>query len=219
MRYSLVNKFQGAYLGGFLGKQTSSNCKSLELNGNINLIVQDIINESEADFVIWKKYFADLTNLTDIILSLLPWVLFYHDNWYQLHSLIAQISSKQSHLKCQDIELAEVWIYEVVLILKEKLEIRNPIKQIINSRKIQYSLNLEQLKLIDISLSQGQSSRKLLENLLTKTSDSSRIELLFSLYLFWSISEDFCLIIKRGIAVPFQPPRRRQCSRLRGPQR
>ncbi len=208
MRYSLISKFQGAYLGQVIEKQLSNNNNKLVDNYlidhflNSNLIFQDIVNDLDNDLEIWQKYFPISKNLTisDITLGLLPWILFYHDNWHQLQYLVTQVS-KETNLKSEDREIIEVWIYEVVLALRDKLDINYPIKQIISGLNLQHTLNLEQLQLLAIALSQGQSSKKILEILLAKTHDRSRIELLFSLYLFLSIPEDFPLIIRRGIGV------------------
>ncbi len=202
MRYSLISKFQGAYFGKIIGKQLSSKNQVIEHFLKSNLILQDIINNGESLLPIWQKYFPEAQSFTisDITLNLLPWILFNHDNWYQLQYLIVQIS-QQYHLKSEDRELIEVWSYKVVLALRGKLDIHAPILQFTNSRQLEHNVNLEQLQLLEIALSQGQTSKQLLERLLTKSSDYSRLELLFSLYLFWSIPEDFSLMIRRSISL------------------
>lgn len=198
MKYSLVSKFQGAYVGYFLGKKILNDNQLIHTN--ISSIIQEIIDKSENDFALWKKYNCNLTNLSDIIIGFLPWILYYHDNWHQLKDLIIKVGNL-NNLENEDIELLEIWIYEFVLILREKLDIRHPVKQLTNVKQLKHSFNLKLLNLIEISLSQGISSKQFLETLLTQTSNLYKIELLFSLYLFWSVPEDFFLTIKRGVSV------------------
>ncbi len=200
MKYSLVSKFQGAYVGCFLGRKILNNNQLIHANTNISSIIQEIIDKSDNDFALWKKYNCNLTSLSDIIIGSLPWTLYYHDNWHQLKDLIIKVGNL-NNLENEDIELLEIWIYEFVLVLREKLDIRHPAKQLTNVRQLKHSENLKLLNLIEISLSQGISSKQFLETLLTQTSNPYKIELLFSLYLFWSVPEDFFLTIKRGVSV------------------
>lgn len=199
MKYSLIRKFQGAYLGCCIGKLLSSNNTVVDQSLTSNLILKDLVSDLNNDLVICQKYFfqgKDLS-ISDLTLDLLPWILLYHDNWHHLQNLINQVSEK-NNFKSEDQELIEVLVDVVVLALTEKLDIKNPLKQIISRRQLKSSFNLEQIQLIELTLSQGQTSKQLLEILFTKTNDYSRIELLFALYLFLSIPEDFSLIIKRG---------------------
>ncbi|MDJ0678625.1 MAG: hypothetical protein QNJ18_02020 [Xenococcaceae cyanobacterium MO_167.B52] len=202
MKFSLLHKFQGAYLGYCIGKLLSSNHTVKNEFVSSNLILKDLVNDLDNDLTIYQKYFfqdKDFT-ISDFTLDLLLWILLYHDNWYHLHYLINQVREK-NNFKREDQELIELWVDQVILALTEKLDINNPVQQTISRRKLQHSLNLEQLELIKLALFQGQTSKQFLDILLTQTNDYSRIELLFSLYLFWTIPEDFSLIIQRGNAV------------------
>ncbi|MDJ0532571.1 MAG: hypothetical protein QNJ70_08755 [Xenococcaceae cyanobacterium MO_207.B15] len=207
MRYSLISKFQGAFLGQVIGKQLSRKNNlvvhsSIEYFLDSDLLLQEIVNDLDNELKPWEKYFSvtQTFTLSDIALSLLPWILFYHDNCHQLQHLVTQVS-EATNLKHEDREIIEVWIYKVVLALRDKLDVNDPIQQITSKLKLEHPLNSEHLQLVAIALSQGQSSKQILEILLAKTSDHSRIELLFSLYLFLSIPEEFSLILKRAIAV------------------
>ena len=203
MKYSLLHKFQGAYVGYCIGKLLSTENRVDDRSWSTNfLILQDLVSNLDNDLAIYQKYFFQCHNLSisDFSLDLLLWILLYHDNWYHLQYLINKVSEK-NNFKKEDKELIAVWVDEIVLAITEKLDIKNPVQQIINRRKLQYSCNLEQIKLIQLSLSQGQSSKQLLELLLTQTNNYPRIELFLALYLFLSIPEDFSLIIKRGNSV------------------
>lgn len=224
MKYSLIHKFQGAYLGCCIGKLLSSNQRKQSLiqegivpilnpipssvtaddnrDINTNLILQDLVDNLDNNLVVCKKYFFQNQALTisNSSLNFLPWILLYHDNWDHLQYLLALVG-EQNNFKDEDRELIEFWLDGIVLSLTEKLDIKNPIQQIIRRKKLQYSCNLEQIQLIELALFRGQTSKQLLELLLTKTNNSPRIELLFSLYLFLSIPEDFSLIIKRANSV------------------
>ena len=202
MKSSLLHKFQGAYLGYCIGKLLSSNHTVKNESVSSNLILKDLVNDLDNDLAIYKNYFfqgKDLS-ISDFTLDLLLWILLYHDNWYHLHYLINQVREK-NNFKSEDQELIELWVDQVILALTEKLDINNPVQQTISRRQLQHSLNLEQIQLIKLALFQGQSAKQLLEILLTQTNSYPRIELLFSLYLFWTIPEDFSLMIQRGTAL------------------
>ena len=202
MKYSLLYKFQGAYLGHCIGKLLSSNSRVNHQALSSNLILKDLVNNLDNDLAIYQNYFfqgKDLT-ISDFTLDLWLWILLYHDNWYHLQYLINQVREK-NNFKSEDQELIELWVDQVILALTEKLDINNPVSQTISRRQLQHSLNLEQLQLVELALFQGQTAKQLLDILLTQTNDYPRIELLFSLYLFWTIPEDFSLIIQRGNAI------------------
>ncbi|MDJ0648893.1 MAG: hypothetical protein QNJ60_09315 [Xenococcaceae cyanobacterium MO_188.B19] len=202
MKYSLLHKFQGAYLGSCIGKLLSSNNTGNNQSLSSTLVLQDLVSNLDNDLAISKKYFFQSKDLTisDFTLDLLFWILLYHDNWYHLQHLINQVS-EQNNFNCEDQELIELWVDQLILSLAEKLDIKHPVQQILSRKQLQYNLNLEHIKLIELALFQGKTSKQLLEILFSQTNDYPRIELLFSLYLFWSIAEDFSLIIKRGTAV------------------
>ncbi len=202
MKYSLLHKFQGAYLGSCIGKLLSSNNTGNNQSLSSTLVLQDLVSNLDNDLAISKKYFFQSKDLTisDFTLDLLFWILLYHDNWYHLQHLINQVREKNNFNR-EDQELIELWVDQFVLALADKLDSKHPVQQIIGRKQLQHSLNLEQIQLIELALFQGQTSKQLLEILLTQTNDYPRIELLFSLYLFWSIAEDFSLIINRGTAI------------------
>jgi hypothetical protein len=207
MTYFLISKFQGAYLGQIIGKQLLH--KNQLINDSLsdyliknNQVISAIISSINNDLAIWQKCFLNSNSLriSDIALSLLPWILLYHDNWHQLQYLIYLVSQK-TNLDSEDREILEFWIYQVVLALRGKIDLDYPIEQIIQHLQLQSASNLKQLEIIAVALAQGQSSKQVIEILLAKINYHSRIELLLSLYLFLSVPEAFPLIMQRAIVV------------------
>ncbi|HLP91585.1 MAG TPA: ADP-ribosylglycohydrolase family protein [Nostocaceae cyanobacterium] len=205
MRYSLVNRFRGAFLGAFLGEsvaksqladQNTSYCDlgKLAVSGT-----ESLIRFGRLDIHDWVERQQLAGNHDDwgkIILATLPLCLFFHENPTQLKQNLQQVLKiwGQDHPALQDAILA--FGYAIAKSLTEQLSPHLLIPQIITFLDNRTNPIAQNLLKVNTLFEQSAS----LAIVQTQLNSSEQISTDFALafYCFLSTLEDFQLAVLRA---------------------
>jgi len=204
MRYFLVNRVRGAFLGAFLGESLSKpngfNLGKIAVLGTESLIslgkldVDDWLTRQEKAGI---KLETNINSWGQIILATLPVVMFFHENPVKMRENILEV---QKIWKCQDdpiVRDASLIIgYAIAQSLNEKLNPRTLISEIVSFiDKTSTSLPQQLIKVNDL-LNKGVGLETARRELSSTEKLTSNIGLAF--YCFLSTLEDFPLTVLRA---------------------
>ncbi|WP_066383940.1 MULTISPECIES: hypothetical protein [unclassified Anabaena] len=202
MRYSLVNRFRGALLGGLLGEtlaqmhqanqQIHSDLAQAVVPGATSLIKLgklDIDNWLE----LYPHKFTDLKPKT-VIFASIPISLFFHDNPVKLHQNLLRLSKWHDNLVVRDSILAIG--YAIAQSLTEKLQPQTLIPQIITFiGETPTSIPQNLIKLHNLLAASAGLERVQAE---LDREDKLILSVSLAFYYFLSTLEDFRLAVSRA---------------------
>lgn len=189
MGYSLLNKFRGAWLGSVMGSQLATQHQAINIKSN------DFLAHETRQF-------------SEFALSILPLVLYHHDDWCNLSSLLTQkvrSRPRPHHVKSSSKSQAEidnilVWSYTVRLALRGELASQGLSDRVMRGTRLEQAASIEWLKQVEVSCLQGFSPIQLIEAL----SPLENWELPLSLFCFLNNAEDFALTIQQALSLEKQ---------------
>ena len=206
MYYSLLSRFQGALLGSAIGAALSTPVPQDNQRPNWYKILHyqssEQIDRLKQVGFIWgetekpKEEYSQLkfSSSGEAAYLCLPIILFYHENFSLLQQKIRQIGQSWQW-SAEVLEDVLIWGYIVALILRENLDTKNIIKQILVGVGERPTPLWQMLKQVELWLIENQSLEQVVEKLSHQTKEWS---IPLSLYCFNSTPEDFSLSICRA---------------------
>jgi|GEM_PF-4631110 len=208
MRYSLQERFIGAYFASVISEELSMGQIKRVPWFSMNQEVITQIPVSANQYLSWENLqfkSAELASISEMALAILPIILYYHDNLSKLESLIYQ-TAQFWQIPLSKIDGILWWSAAISLILREKLAPENLWKQISITSKIfknSFQHNLDGLQsLCDRGLSITEVTEKL-----SLIAAPECLPFLISLYCFYQTPENSVLTIKQASIVKNRVPR------------
>ncbi|BAU63079.1 hypothetical protein STA3757_04340 [Stanieria sp. NIES-3757] len=214
-RYSLLNRFQGVWLGSAIGKALTSNFQASDWQKIVNCqpsqgmlagekIAQILCNCERIELDCQETSLTlELKKLSccseEVICSILPLVLLYHDNlsffkeqWQQLPMLY------HNYLEVE--EAIYFWSEAIALILREKLNFTESLDSTILDVGDSKASLVKQLNQVLSLVSEGKSLQEVVEEL-DQEDQSHPMQKAIALawYCFHSSPENFSLCIRRAM--------------------
>ena len=201
MRYSLQERFLGAYLGSLIGEKLSIGIIDTKPVPWLK-IHQDLITQipfSIGQSLSWENLPINITeynSISEIALAVLPVILYYHDNLTQLELLLHQ-TAQHWQIPSSKMDGIIWWSTAISLILREKLAPEN--LSTMTSKIFTHSFcdNSANLQLLFDS---GLSITEVIEEL-SLVAEIDMLPFLLSLYCFSQTPENFALTMKQAITV------------------
>lgn len=194
MGYCLFNKFRGAWLGSLMGQKLANYHQPLFLPWS---------NQTKASFEQEKDNLLDILGnntaqitLDKLILSLLPAILYYHDDWFALSAFLTQ-KIKQLSQSRTEIDNILIWCYVVRLALRGEIVSHGLTEKVVMGTGLKQTPAIQWLKQVELSSVKGFSSIHLIENL----SFMDRGEIPLSLFCFLNNFADFSLTIQQSLSI------------------
>jgi ADP-ribosylglycohydrolase len=137
-----------------------------------------------------------LGNSSQAALIALPIILFYHENF---SLLAAQLRQNPRYWQYSTVILEDIliWGYILALALREKLDAKYLIDQILVGVGAKQTPLIEELEQIKTFLTQGKGLGKVVEKLSTQA-NFSQAAMVLAIYCFATTPEDFYLCIRRA---------------------
>jgi hypothetical protein len=148
-----------------------------------------------------QKQIVSLWEYQNILLSLLPFIIFWGDNQNFFTAIITQCNVKPTYA----MEIKEdilIWSYLLTLVSNQRLDSQNLnvrliVKQVLAGIKVGTTSLIEKLEIVSHSWEKGVTWQQLTEKLSTQD-DWGQIAIALSVYCFGSTPHDFRLSIKRA---------------------
>ena len=210
MRYSLSSRFRGVLLGSVLGDAITTQIQSSAFSGSQQPDWHNILYYQPSE---WTNRLQQICLLIgkqgqlkesieqqkswssgEYAYLVLPIVLFYHENYSLLQQQISKIA-RDWHWSTEVLEDVLIWGYIVALILREKLDTRNIIGQLLVGVGAKQTPLFQQLRQLELWLSANLSLEQVVKKLADRTQEWS---IPLSLYCFSSTPENFYLSICRA---------------------
>lgn len=163
-------------------------------------IVSNNSNFVLADVAVNQKQIVSLLKYQNILLPLLPLVIFWGDNQDLLTAIITQCNLKTT----QATEIKEdvlIWSYLLALVSRQQLDsqinVRLIVKQILAGVTVGTTSLIKKLEIVSQGWEQGITWQQLTERLLT-TGNWGQIAIALAVYCFGSTPQDFWLSSKRA---------------------
>lgn len=203
MGYCLLSKFRGAWFGSLMGEGNSG------LRGNSPLLsfsqplssqlstqeIESIIEEPESLLNDLGGNSAQFP-LSKLILSILPVILYYHDDWHYLSAFLRQTENSFPHIR-SEIDSILVWCYVVRLTLRGENVSHGLANRVAIGTGLKQASAIQWLNRVETCCSNGFSSIQLMEEL----SFLENWEIPLSLFCFLNNSEDFYLTIQQALSL------------------
>lgn len=213
MRYSLLNRFESAWLGGMLGEALGQNNQQKDWLKISNYqpsiwirqgmaIAQSLCNlgrlepQNEEASEVGRDSSEVNSNSSQTALTALPIILFYHENFSLLAAQLRQ-NPRYWHYSTVILEDVLIWGYILALALREKLDAKYLVDRVLVGVGAKSTPLIGQLKQINIFLAQGRGLEQVMEKLATRA-NLSQIALALAVYFFATTPEDFYLSISRA---------------------
>ncbi|MBD2253961.1 ADP-ribosylglycohydrolase family protein [Nostoc parmelioides] len=212
MRYSLVSRFRGAFVGGILGenlakggvgnnRESFSNFAKTIIPGAESLIKLGKLDVDEWLVHYQKEFIASTATLdikTNLIFATIPVALFFHENPVKLHQNLVRVSNVWDNASVvRDSTLAIG--YAIAQSLTEKLHIRTIIPQIISFIGETETLLPQKLLIIHKLLAEHAGLERLKAELSREEKLSHATAVAF--YCFLSTLEDFRFSVLRSLQI------------------
>ena len=211
MSYSPLSRFRGALLGSILGDalttqiQSSFGSQGIQQPDWYNILhyqpsewtdkLQQVClmmgKSSQLEQQVWQQKSWSSGESAYIAL---PIILFYHENYSLLEQKIRRIAQCWQW-SAEVLEDVLIWGYIVALVLKEKLDTRNIIGQLLVGVREKQTPLFQQLKQLELWLLESQSLEQVVKKL---SNQSQEWSIPLSLYCFGSTPENFYLSIRRA---------------------
>ena len=207
MRYSLLSRFSGGFLGQLIGELIiSNNCppnKNLVQAFKLNRsITESLINYGEIDWeniYISKEIVRDWkynVNSGEAAVATFPIALFYHESPDLLSEVLEEAGEILPNAEVRSHVL--LWLNTIALALREQLDVSNFISQIL-SLKTSTTLALEpQLEQVQMFVESGTGLDQVVTHL-SRQYKCSGISIALALYCFSCTPEDFRLPVLRAM--------------------
>lgn len=164
-------------------------------------IVSNNSNFVLADIAVNQKQIVSLLEYQNILLPLLPLVIFWGDNQDLLTAIITQCNLNTT----QATEIKEdvlIWSYLLALVSRQQLDsqtlnVRLIVKQILAGVTVGTTSLIKKLEIVSQGWEQGITWQQLTERLLT-TGNWGQIAIALAVYCFGSTPQDFWLSSKRA---------------------
>lgn len=230
MNCNTLDRFRGAWLGSMLGYLIESKKavvkpypqayrhKDTEIGLQFFIVREQLVKitiESQrwdadaiAELLVKKKRQSDrqlnlLAEYSYCLLSMLPLIIFYGDNWNLLRKIVEKYClklgdlSNNSELKADTL----LWSYLIISILNSELELNEQnfsrlVRQILTNMTEERTALTTQLEVIITAMERGISLQQLSDELLSVNSPQSAIA--FSCYCFGTTASDFRLSVQRA---------------------
>ncbi len=224
MSYCTFDRFEGMWLGSIISaaiasdKNPSSNwmlsrneiaellikAEKLEAGYISEQLVAILSNNSNlvlADVAVNQKQIVSLLEYQNLLLPLLPLIIFWGDNQDLLTAIITQCNLKTT----ETTEIKEdilIWSYLLTLVSKQQLDsqtlnVRLIVKQILAGVKVGTTSLIKKLEIVSQGWEQGITWQQLTERLLT-TGNWGQVAIALAVYCFGSTPQDFWLSSKRA---------------------
>ena len=221
-----LDRFRGAWLGSMLGSSIElrkgvgkayrhENNDTLlqffivrEQLAEIAIESQTLNAEAIADLLVERKPMGDrssvLAEYSYCLLSLLPLIIFYGDNWNLLEKIVRKYCLKLGSLS-NSLELEAdtlLWSYLITSIFHSGLELNGrhfsqSIGQILNKMAVKKTALIGQLEIVITAIERGVSLEQLSDELLPRGNSVQRA-IALSCYCFATTATDFKLSVQRA---------------------
>ena len=210
MRYLLQERFLGACFGGVIGEQLNNQEKlsmeKIKLNQVSWLAIhQEITTQIPLHFnqsLFWEDLSinsGEKITISGMALAVFPIILYYHDNLHQLEFLLHQ-SAQYWQIPSSNLDGILWWSTAISLVLREKLELEDLLKQLTVTSQIFTTSFSEDLGSLQILFDRGLSITEATEEL-SLVAQPSNLPFLLSLYCFYQTPENFTLTMKQAMSV------------------
>ena len=221
MNCNTLDRFQGAWLGSMLGssielrKGVRYKSGEIELNffivreqlAKITIESQRLSADAIADLLVeaMRDRSSDtLAEYSYCLLSLLPLIIFYGDNWSLLRKIVRKYCLKSGNLSNSSELEADIllWSYFVTSILNSGLELNGGnfselVKQTLTHVAVKKTSLTTQLEIVIIAMERGVSLQQLSNELLSR-GNSVQSAIALSCYCFATTATDFKLSVQRA---------------------
>ncbi|MGV2831060.1 hypothetical protein [Myxosarcina sp. GI1(2024)] len=222
MRYCLLSRFQGAWLGSILGEALVAKnhfSDRLKITNYQTSQWLKLRNKIATAIVNQKHLQTKLSSNGDsLALVLLPLILEGHESLEILQATLIQNKFTELEItpngkqefsvtnpnQVKMLKNVLLWGYAISLALKAKLNVDNPIEQILAGVEADFTSAalIEQLHIVNWALKQGRSLNKMLEVLLS-LDEHCLSAIALSLYCFANTPQDFYLAVSRARSLPY----------------
>ena len=207
MRYSLLNRFQGTFMGSLIGANISYTSLLYPWWFFISqAIIKRLTQKGRLSSEDWSAitgehtFFGDNSKLPstgELVLGTLPLMVFFYDVpsllWEQLHSLVVKWQ-----LSLETLQEMMVWGELLALILRENLEIKEIVSQQLTYCQNQYNSCLrDSLKQVESFLQLRTPLRQVI-NYFHQQILLERSALPLAIYCFTVTLEDFSVAVLRA---------------------
>ncbi|MGK7935435.1 MAG: ADP-ribosylglycohydrolase family protein [Xenococcaceae cyanobacterium] len=211
MGHSLLSRFRGALLGGILGDALITQIKTPDLfQGNQQPDWYKILHYQPSELTDKLQQICLLLNQPNQLEQqifkcesgnsgewayiALPIILFYHEDFVLLQKEI-RIFAQYWQWSDEVVEDVLIWSYIIALAIKEKLDKRNIIGQLLAGVRAKQTPLYQLLRQLESWLFESLTLEQVVEKLSTQNQEWS---IPLSLYCFSSTPEDFYLSISRA---------------------
>ncbi|WP_144053349.1 hypothetical protein [Xenococcus sp. PCC 7305] len=213
MRYSLQERFLGAFFGSVIGEQwqhqdiqekiSTEKLKPEQtpwLAVHQKLVAQIPLSwDLSLSWENWELNRAKKLTSSEIAIALLPIILYYHDNLTQLEFLLQQVIQDWK-IPLSNIHGLLLWSTGISLALREKIAPEYLWKQLSVNSKFFASSAPYKLENLQTLFDRGLSITEVTEELSLVVSQDM-LPFLLSLYCFYQTPENFLLAIKQAFRV------------------
>lgn len=216
MRYSLLSRFLGSWLGSTLAEALTTQQHEAEMTKIVeyqlplwleprNTIAINLIESIPlaTEGLSELKSMALKGQSDRAALILLPAIIFYADNLGFLKKIVTQSNSYWQG-KTEDLEDVLIWGYAISLALREKLALPHLIEQISVGVGVNSTSLIEKLNIITRAWRQNETLNRVVEELCSRE-NPGQTAIILSLYCFASNPEDFKLSVRRAMSTKYQP--------------
>jgi hypothetical protein len=206
MRYSVLSRFQGAICGKLIAQALVNNARSEPefsyLTKREIATIAKIIPFLEVYPPDWLEL-PETSSSAAIALATLPLTLLFHDNPHQWEKQLQSVLENREDCT-QIVEDVLIWGYGLTLALREKLETRCLISQLLERYGTASTPLIEQLKQVQTFLEHGTPLEKVVFELSRHRNPNSTEAIALSYYCFAHTPEDFHLCLMRSYRCGFQ---------------
>ncbi|WP_036477759.1 hypothetical protein [Myxosarcina sp. GI1] len=198
VRYSLLNQIKGAWLGGIIAEALTvprySSDRSKIINYSHTSPWLALRNQTATEIVNRQQLSTKSLDSDYLLLILLPLIFSEHES-----KELAQINSIKNYFTaCDRVETFNnvlLWNYAISSVLKGKLDVNNPIEQILTGVGVNATL-VANLQAAEQAFKKNTAFNKLVETLLV-SKNCSQAAIVTSIYCFANVPEDFYLAVNR----------------------
>jgi hypothetical protein len=200
MKHLLLTRFQGALIGGNIiyldHHQITPNQLILDTTPTLISKINSLIDHGKFEPQDWLEYvFADISNSEQVIVAMLPLMLFFHDDRIKLRQVLINISHDWQ-LDWETCSSAVAIGYIISRSLTESFNPRTIISQLLDEMTNLHPLVFQELSTLDRLLDRASSLHQITQRLAT-TPHPIVTSTILAIYCFLSTPEDFSLATHR----------------------
>ena len=206
MSYSLLDRFRGAWLGALIGQQMSygtwqqNHCNSPLLldrrshKWSTKEIVSMIREPKSVAFA--ENWVRGNCKASTIALSILPVILYHHDDWFGLSNFLHRRKGQFS----EEIDNVLVWCYTVRLALRGELFSQGLTQRVVLGTQLEQKASIEWLEKVEMFCLKGFDSTQLIAQLWSMKNR----EIPLALFCFFNNPQDFRLTTQQTLSLERQ---------------